>query len=221
LNNGSSGAIPAGNDNTFVGDNAGKANVDGTNNTVIGSGADLANGNLVFATAIGSGAVVSSSETIALGRSDGSDTVDVPGKLQIDTLATAGSTQLCLNSANRVGNCSSSLRYKTAVQPFRAGLEILSQLRPITFKWKTDGRSDVGLGAEDVAAIEPLLITRNSDGQIEGVKYDRLNVVLINAVKQQQEQIEQQQTQLKQQQSVIDSLKKVICSDHRDAAVCK
>jgi endosialidase-like protein len=221
LNNGSSGAIPAGNDNTFVGDNAGKANVDGTNNTVIGAGADLANGNLVFATAIGSGAVVSSSETIALGRSDGSDTVDVPGKLQIDTLATAGSTQLCLNSANRVGNCSSSLRYKTAVQPFRAGLGILSQLHPITFKWKTDGRSDIGLGAEDVAAIEPLLITRNSDGQIEGVKYDRLNVVLINAVKQQQEQIEQQQTQLKQQQSVIDSLKKLICSDHRDAAVCK
>jgi hypothetical protein len=214
LNNGSSGAIPAGNSNTFVGDTAGNSNVDGSNNTVIGAQADVGSNNLVFATAIGSGAVVSSNNTIALGRSDGSDTVDVPGKLQIDTLASAGSTQLCLNAANRVGNCSSSLRYKTAVQPLLSGLDIISQLRPITFTWKTDGKHDLGLAAEDVAKVEPLLVTRNPDGQIEGVKYDHLNVVLINAIKQQQEQLELQQKQ-------IQDLKKLICSDHRDASVCQ
>ena len=38
--------------------------------------------------------------------------------------------------------------------------------------------------------VEPLLVTYNSEGQIQGVKYDQLNVVLINAIKQQQEQIE-------------------------------
>jgi len=38
------------------------------------------------------------------------------------------------------------------------------------------------------------------DGQVEGVKYDRIGVVLINALKEQQAQIEQQKEQLKRQQ---------------------
>ena len=38
------------------------------------------------------------------------------------------------------------------------------------------------------------------DDQVEGVKYDRIGVVLINAVKEQQAQIEQQKEQLKRQQ---------------------
>jgi len=200
--------------NVFVGFDAGQSNITGTQNTLIGEEANVGAPDLSWATAIGSGAVVSTSETIVLGRPNGHDTVDLPGKLQIDTLAVAGSAQLCLNSLNRVGNCSSSLRYKTAVQPFISGLDIINQLRPITFTWKTDGKRDLGLGAEDVAAVEPLLITRNSDGQVEGVKYDHLNVVLINAIKQQQEQI-------KKQQDVIDDLKKLVCSDHRDANVCR
>ena len=35
-----------------------------------------------------------------------------------------------------------------------------------------------------------------SKGEIEGVKYDRVGVVLINAVKEQQAQIEQQRSQI-------------------------
>jgi hypothetical protein len=157
------------------------------------SGTDLS-----FATAIGAGAVVSSSDTIALGRSDGSDTVEVPGKLQLDTLATAGSTQLCLNSSNRVGSCSSSLRYKTAIKPFVNGLDVINRLHPITFTWKADGKRDVGFGAEDVQKIEPLLVTLNTGGQVEGVKYDRITAVLVNAIKEQQLQLAAQQTQLEE-----------------------
>ena len=38
------------------------------------------------------------------------------------------------------------------------------------------------------------------DKQVEGVRCDRIGVVLINAVKEQQAQIEQQKEQLKRQQ---------------------
>ncbi len=84
----------------------------------------------------------------------------------------------------------SSLRYKKNLAPFRGGMEILNRLRPISFTWKANGSRDFGLGAEGVAKVEPLLVTHNDKGEIEGVKYDRLNVVLINAVKEQQQQIE-------------------------------
>jgi len=72
----------------------------------------------------------------------------------------------------------SSLRYKKNLAPFRGGMEILNRLRPISFTWKANGSRDFGLGAEDVAKVEPLLVTHNDKGEIEGVKYDRLNVVL-------------------------------------------
>ncbi len=80
--------------------------------------------------------------------------------------------------------------------------------------------ADLGLGAEDVEKIEPLLVTYNKDGQVEGVKYDRLGVVLLNAVKEQQTQIEQQQQQIKQQQVLINGLRKLVCQNNLQAEVC-
>jgi len=55
------------------------------------------------------------------------------GKVVITTLGAAGGTSLCVNTSNEVAACSSSLRYKTDVQPFVGGLDILQRLRPIAF----------------------------------------------------------------------------------------
>jgi hypothetical protein len=148
------------------------------------------------------------------------------GIVAIEALGTGGgSATLCRNSANEISSCgSSSLRYKTAVLPFTGGLEIINRLRPISFTWKQDKTEDIGLGAEDVEKVEPLLTFRNQKGEIEGVKYNLLNVVLINAVKQQQEQIQKQQREidaLTRRQQEFDALKKLVCADHPDAAVCK
>ena len=84
----------------------------------------------------------------------------------------------------------SSLRFKTNVRPFLDGLDIIQKLRPINFNWKQDGQPDIGLGAEDVATVAPSFAVTDSKGEITGVKYDRLNIVLINGIKEQQNQIE-------------------------------
>ena len=73
---------------------------------------------------------------------------------------------------------------------------------------------DVGFGAEDVAKVEPLLVTYNEKGEVEGVKYEKLTTVLVNAVKEQQAQIEAQQRQ-------IDALKKLLCGQNPNAEVCR
>ena len=92
--------------------------------------------------------------------------------------------------------CSSSIRYKTDVRGFTPGLDLARRLRPVSFRWKGSSSPDVGLIAEEVARVEPLLVTRNSKGEIVGVKYDRIGVVLLNAVREQQAQIKTQQQQL-------------------------
>ena len=87
---------------------------------------------------------------------------------------------------------------------------------------------DIGLGAEDVEQIEPLLTFRNPKGEIEGVRYDHIGVVLINAIKEQQTQIAAQQDQIKRdemaiknQQQQLNALKKLVCRSHRRARACR
>ncbi|MCU1267163.1 MAG: hypothetical protein JWM21_3481 [Acidobacteria bacterium] len=162
-------------------------------------------------------------------------TTTVDGILKLNALGTAGGSSLCRNSSNQVAACSSSLRYKTNVAPFTFGLSLVRRLRPIRFAWKDGGMKDLGFGAEDVAGVEPLLVTYNASGQVEGVKYDRISAVLVNAVNEQQTQIEKQQTrlelqqaqikaqqaQINQQQVLIDGLKKVLCRQNSRDPVCQ
>lgn len=136
------------------------------------------------------------------------------GVVALNNLGSAGATALCRNASNQISTCSSSARYKTGVQTLRGGLDIIQRLRPVTFTWKADQQPDLGLIAEEVAEVEPLLSIHNDRGEIEGVKYAQLNVILINAVKQQQEMI-------KRQQSELDSLKQLLCADRPQAKVCR
>lgn len=208
--------------NSFVGTRAGNSNTTGSNNTIVGTGADVGADNLSFATAIGAQSRVSTSNTIVLGRANGSDKVVVYG------LGAAGSEHLCRNASNQISACSSSLRYKTNIAPFSFGLNLVNQLRPISFDWKTGGTADVGFGAEDVARVNPLFVTHNDTGAVEGVKYDRLSVVFVNAIKEQQTQIERQDKQIKGQQTLletqqrrIDALTRLVCSQNSQAQICK
>jgi len=111
-------------------------------------------------------------------------TAQIGETLQVDLLGAAGAVPLCRNASNQIAACSSSLRYKRDVRPFDGGLTFLQHLKPISFAWKDGGAADVGFGAEDVAAIDPLFAVFNPDGTVEGVKYDRLTTVLVNAVKE-------------------------------------
>jgi len=224
------GANATGNNNTFVGFNAGNTNnaCIENNNTLIGYNASVS---CVFnpvsnSIAIGAGATVDSSDTIVLGTN--SATVKIPGsidklrisdylqtdRLYVDTLPGGGGTDICIRTSDRViSQCSSSIRYKDNVASFNSGLSLVNRLRPVTFNWKSDGRLDLGLVAEEVAEVEPLLATY-VNGRVEGVKYDRVGVVLLNAVKEQQTQIES----LKQQ---IELLKTLVCAQNPQAEVCK
>jgi len=241
--------------NTFIGAGAGESNITGSNNTALGADTVIEEG-LSFATAIGSGARAFRDNTIIIGRS--SDEVwvqgflyvssandpalnvsgngSVFGTLEVHTLGTVGAETLCRNvNTHKIALCSSSLRYKTGILPFNSGLDLVNRLRPIAFSWKESGKRDLGLGAEDVEKVEPLLVTYNDKGEVEGVKYDRVAVVLLDAVKEQQSLITKQALQLQQQQTAslklqrkleqqhhqLDVLRKLVCKNNQRAKACK
>jgi hypothetical protein len=94
---------------------------------------------------------------------------------------------------------------------------------------------DLGLVAEDVFKVEPLLTTLNQKGEVEGVKYDRVGVVAVNAIKEQQLEIEslradsanlrretvELRNAMKHQQDELKALKALACSILPKAVVCR
>jgi hypothetical protein len=170
------------------------------------------------------------------------NTVTIANGATLNVLGAAGSTSLCRNASNQISTCSSSLRYKQNIHAFASGLSLVNRLRPVTFNWKTNNEPDLGLVAEEVAKVEPLLVTRNDKGEIEGVKYDRVAVVLLNAIKEQQAQLQAQQEQLRErerqaaaqqsrlaqyeshlrhQQQEFAALKRVVCASLPRAEGCR
>src|SRR5438876_343195 len=64
---------------------------------------------------------------------------------------------------------------------------------------------------QEIADVEPLVVTLNNKGEAEGVKYDRIGVVAINAIKEQQAQIEALQKTVDEQRRQLELLKLLVC----------
>jgi hypothetical protein len=182
--------------------------------------------------------------SVGIGTTTPAFKLDVSGEfraniVRVDNYVSGGTVQVCVEtSTNRLGICNSSLRYKTAVKPFAAGLAIINRLQPISYRWKQSGLPDIGLAAEEVEKVEPLLTFRNNKGEVDGVKYNQLSAVFINAFKEQQAQISQQQGEIaalrqelrqvkqqkdliRQQQQEMAAIKKLLCAAHPKANICK
>jgi hypothetical protein len=146
--------------------------------------------------------------SLAIGTFAPFRTLEVNGRARISSIPLeASSATVCFNGAGDLLQCGgSSLRWKTNVHTFLGGLDIIRRLRPINFNWKESGLPDIGLGAEEVAKVAPSLTFVNNKGEAEGVKYERLNIVLINAVKEQQAQLQQQQKLIEQQGRQVEQL---------------
>ena len=143
------------------------------------------------------------------GTLDVDDDIELGRNLIFSNLPTgANDGQVCFDDTvigDIVIRCSSSRRYKQSIARFAPGLAVVQRLRPVSFEWKRSGRPDVGFVAEEVAQLDPLLATYH-EGRVDGVKYDRLTTVLVNAIQEQQAQ--------------IDALRALVCERRHDAEAC-
>jgi hypothetical protein len=87
-----------------------------------------------------------------------------------------------VTSQGQLGVLASSERYKTDIAPLGAASGKLAQLRPVSFhlKLEPNGAIQYGLIAEEVDKVYPELVIRDSEGKIQGVRYDELAPMLLN-----------------------------------------
>jgi hypothetical protein len=115
----------------------------------------------------------------------------------------------------------SDKRVKYDINPFDDGLDVLMRLNPVTFKYNdksgyTDvNKTFVGFIAQDVETVAPYMVNLYDDsngpsGLSDKRQFDEsaLNKILVNAVQEQQVQIEQLKKELEEMKSIVKELKK-------------
>ena len=110
-----------------------------------------------------------------------------------------------VTSTGQLGVQASSERYKTAIASMGSNSSKLAQLRPVTFRLKTDpeGVTQYGLIAEEVAKVYPELVIHDAAGKIEGVRYEELAPMLLNEAQQEHQTVASQAQKLATQDKQI------------------
>jgi hypothetical protein len=181
-------------------------NTTGNYNSAFGYWATVGSGNLTNATAIGAYAVANNSNTIILGCT----TDTCPGGMNAPLVGigtSAPDATLSVNgTADKLGGGSwdtfSDRRLKTVEGTYVAGLEAILKLTPVRYRYKEqnamgikDGKEHVGFVAQEVEKVIPEAVSKNSRGYLL-VNNDPILWTMLNAIKQQQAEIEGQRAQI-------------------------
>jgi Chaperone of endosialidase len=119
--------------------------------------------------------------------------LDVNGSVRVGSFAAGSSTTVCQNG-NILSSCTSALRFKENVKPAQLGLKEVLEMKPVTYdqRNRTSGweRHDFGFVAEEMEKINPIFVTYDENGKINGVRYMQLTAVNAKAIQELQAEID-------------------------------
>jgi Chaperone of endosialidase len=196
--------------NTAVGFWALINNTTGFGNTAIGnvtlSNNSTGNNNIALGTNAG-GAVSTANNVIAIGTA-GQNVSDSCYIGNIFGASINGGTAMpvSVDADGKLGTVAiSARRFKDDIKPMDKASEAILALKPVAFHYKADPRAAprYGLVAEDVAAINPNLVTRNKDAEIIGVQYDQVWNMLLNEFLKEHRKGEEQDCKIQEQETMI------------------
>jgi hypothetical protein len=191
--------------NTAVGSDALNANTTGNYNIALG---EAAGSNLTVGSNnidIANAGVAGESNTIRIGTVNNQTATYVAGIVNTPVLG----VPVFITANGKLGVLSSSERYKTDIRSMELDTTKLDQLRPVTFHLKSDPNAALqyGLIAEEVDKVYPDLVVRNTDGRIEGVRYDELAPILLKEVQTQRQALAADDAKFAAQQQQLNDLK--------------
>lgn len=110
-------------------------------------------------------------------------------------------------------NPDSSIRFKENVEPIADPLALAQKLQGVRFDWKDSGKPSIGFIAEDVEAVLPEVVAHDSKtGEVRGLNYNAIVPVLLEALKEQQAQIEAYRADALEQQAELAALHQQVSS---------
>jgi hypothetical protein len=217
---GALGANDNGNYNVALGEGPLQQQTTGDDNTAIGAFGLQNNSNGVQNTAIGSGAGlnVTGDGNVCIG-------FGVNGEVGVDNLTyirnvntftqnfSAGVNDYVTVrlSDGRLGHTAvvSSRRYKEDIKPLATTSDGLYALKPVSFRLKKEYDETQALGfgliAEEVAEVNRDLVYRNAKGQVESVRYEMVNAMLLNEFLKEHRKVQDLEATVAQQQQSFET----------------
>jgi hypothetical protein len=202
-----------GKNNTAVGPQALLNNVGGDNNIAVGSftGVYVRGSNNID---IGNPGTSADTNTMRIG-SQGVHMETFLAGIHGTILPNNGTLQpVFVNDMGKLGTVlsppPSSARFKDEIKPMGNASESILAFKPVTFRYKKNidplGVPQFGLVAEEVAKVNPDLVTRDEKGQLYTVRYDAVNAMVLNEFLKEHRKVEQLEKQI---ESLTTGLQKV------------
>jgi Chaperone of endosialidase len=170
-------------------------NVNGGNNTAMGYAAGL---NIT-----GSGNV-----DIGAGVGGVAGDINTTRIRNIGTTAYTGQ-MVVVDPAGKLGYVASSRRYKEDIEPMDKASEALFALKPVSFRYKGDidpaHAKMFGLIAEEVAEVNPDLVMRNDKGEVDSIRFDSINAMLLNEFFKQHRKVQGIEATIAQQEKAFET----------------
>jgi hypothetical protein len=137
-------------------------------------------------------------------RTNGADRVkvDPSGNVGVGTSSPAVRFQVGVNGDGTVARANSwttfsDERFKKDIAPIDNALDKVDQMGGYYYNWKTgdDQSRQAGLLAQEVEQVLPEIVNTDDNGY-KSVDYGKMNALLLQAIKEQQRQIEALQTKI-------------------------
>ena len=177
----------------------------GSNNTAVGAAAGY---NLTTGTeniCIGNKGVDTDSHTIRIGDSDFQTATYIAG---IAFQTASEGLAVYVNADGKLGTLLSSARFKDAIKPMDKASEAIHALKPVTFHYKKEldpkRIPQFGLVAEEVAKVNPDLVTRDANGEVYTVRYEAVNAMLLNEFLKEHRTVQEQKATIGELKSTVE-----------------
>jgi trimeric autotransporter adhesin len=216
-------ALETGQENVAVGRRALQFLTDGSNNVVVGwrsgDGLTTGDGNTFIGDRAGTNEGPDVSNVICLGSFGDTQAAGqvTPNRTYIDNIvgvATGGpnpSVNVIIDQDGQLGTVVSSREFKKDIKPMDQVSEAILKLKPVTFHYKNrDVKNDLtqqfGLIAEDVEQVNRDLVVYGKDGKLWSVRYEAVNVMLLNEFIKEHKKVERLKATVAQQQKGMEVL---------------
>jgi len=218
-----------GGSNTAIGAAALRDNISGTNNQAIGRGAlrfTTGSGNIGIGREAGAN-MTASNNVICIGSPGDATVPDATDRTYVGNIrgvivGNVDGIPVIVDSDGQLGTSNSSARFKKDIKPMdHKTSESILGLKPVTFHYKNPDTKKAGdtpqfgLIAEAVAEVNPDLVVRDANGEPLTVRYDAVNVMLLNEFLKEHKKVQEQQINLSQLDSKMANQAAIIAEQQK------
>ena len=149
----------------------------------------------------------------AIGHASPTQMLDVNGNARFRAVGSgAYAYNLNIMSDGTLTTATSDIRMKENIYQITNALDKVTKLRGVFFNWKNDSTKikQIGMIAQEVEPIVPEIVFTNPVDGLKGINYSQASALFVEAIKEQQKQIESTKQENQQLRSELNELKALV-----------